>query len=186
MTVTGKGGVRVIILVEDQLLERFARKALEVLGCRTLRVVLGRPSTGQDSAKQWVDLKYPTEVKTCRQKSHQKGIALLVGTDADQQTVDQRSKALATALQEADLKPRGKDEKIVHWIPRWSIETWGLALTGQSADEKTRYKNTSQAKGIDWKAAAGAFVDDYGKPPADRVTSLPSILAAYRETDRFR
>jgi hypothetical protein len=97
----------------------------------------------------------------------------------------QRSGNLGQALSVAGLPPRGDDEQIVHWIPRWSIETWGLALTGQSANEKTRYKNTSQAKDIDWKEAASAFVEDYRKPPADRVISLPSLVAAYHETDRL-
>jgi len=185
VTVRGKRGVRVVILVEDQLLERFARKTIEGLGHKVLRVVLGCPSTGRDSVKQWVASKYTVEVKTFREKCYQQGIALLVGTDADEQTVDKRSGKLATALQDAELERRGDNEKIVHWIPRWSIETWGLALTGQSADEETRYKTTSQAKDIDWKAAASAFVEDYRRPPARRVTSLPSLVAAYDETNRL-
>ena len=182
-------GVRIAILAEDRLSERFARRVLMDLGYERheLRFITdGRPDSGQGSAKQWVDLKYPAEVKTCRQKSHQKGIALLIGTDADEQTVDQRSRALTTALQKADLKPRGKDERIVHWIPRWSIETWGLALTGRNADEETPFKNTAQAKGIDWKAAASAFVEGYGMHVrGDPIDCLPSLLAAYHETERL-
>jgi len=183
-----KRGTRITVLVEDELLDRFARRTLENLGYhpREIRVVPGYPRAGHGSAKNWVDNRYPQEAKTCRQKSDSQRVALLIGTEADQMTVAERSELLAAALSNARMEPRKRDEPIAHWIPRWSIETWGLALTGQSVNEETRYKNTAQAKGIDWKAVAGAFVEDYGKPPADRVASLPSILAAYRETDRFK
>jgi hypothetical protein len=185
---TKKRGARIRILVEDELLGRFARKTLESLRYhpREIRLVSGYPRTGQGSAKQWVDGKYPQEVKIYRQRKNSQNVALLVGTDADNLTVVQRSGNLGQALSVAGLPPRADEEQIVHWIPRWSIETWGIALTGQTVAEETPYKDTSQAKDIDWKAAASAFVEDYRKPPADRVTSLPSLVAAYDETDRLK
>jgi len=185
----GKGrGVRIAILAEDRLSERFARRVLMDLGYERheLRFVAdGRPDSGQGSAKQWIDQQYPVQVKTYRKEKNNQSIGLLIATDADNQTVQERSGALEKALRQASLQARADREKIAHWIPRWSVETWGIALTGGDATEEIRYKNTPQAKDIDWKAAASAFVEDYRKPPADRVTSLPSLVAAYHETDRL-
>lgn len=185
---TRRRGARITVLAEDELLDRFARKALENLGYHRSEIysVSGDPRAGRGSGTHWVESQYPHEVKTIREKIGSQRVALLVGTDADKNTVAKRSKFLASALTEAGLTARGNSETIAHWIPRRSIETWGLALTGQSADEETPYKSTSQAKNIDWEKAASTFVKDYrSHARGASVDRLPSLLAAYHETRRL-
>jgi len=185
--IMGKGrGVRIAILAEDLLLERFARRVLTELGYERRELRFVADGRGKGSAKQWIDQQYPVQVKTYRKEKNHQSVGLLVATDADEQTIQERSGALGKALQQASLQVRAGDERIAHWIPRRSIETWGIALTGGNADEETPYKKTPQTRDIDWKRAASAFVEDYHRPPPQRMASLPSLMAAYRETNRLK
>jgi len=181
-------GARVTVLVEDRRLDGFVTKTLKAMGYgrHEIYVEPGYPKKGTGSGKQWVERKYPNQVRIFRAKTGHQKVALLVGTDADQMTVETRADQLATTLD----RPRDNNELIAHWIPKWSIETWGLALTdtmaGEEISEDQSYKNTSQAGEIDWKKAATVFADAYRQhknEPDD--TNLPSLYAAYSETRRI-
>ena len=135
-----KKGVRIILLVEDEMIERFARRVLIALGyhARELRVV--PYPVGRGSGKQWIDQQYLVQVKIYRSQAYHQKIALLVGTDADELTVMNRHLTLAGALQVENLVPRSNQERIAIWIPRWNIETWILFLAGDQVDENENYK----------------------------------------------
>ena len=150
----GKRGVRVTLLVEDRMIERFARRVLVRLGFHDRELRIEPYPSGRGSAKQWVDKQYARLVRVHRSKSYQKGLAIVVGTDADELTLNQRSLQLAACLEAEKLDPRQAKESIVHWIPKWNIETWILALLGESIDEDQNYKDRVQSPPLDQVARA--------------------------------
>lgn len=116
-------GVRFLILVEDRKLERFVRECLYALGVHTREIRVVDYLEGRGSAKQRIDREYPVQVQAYRRRCSE-NIALIVGTDADEQTVQQRISRLGQVLRQAELEPRASDERIAIWVPRWHIETW--------------------------------------------------------------
>lgn len=178
-------GVRVAILVEDRLLERFVRRVLTELGfgLHELRVVPGYPH-GKGSGKQWVEQKYSAEVSAQRRVANHQKVALLVGTDADNLSVNVRACQLADALRTANEPAREAHERIVHWIPKWSVETWILYLLGEvKISEGKSYKGGLGGKTpSEWTAIARRFATDYRNQPPD---TPPSLAVAYTETRRI-
>jgi len=176
-------GVRVTLLVEDRSLERFAREVLRELGFHRGEVyVIGYPA-GCGSAKQWVEKRYPIEVRAYRRKVNSQQVALLVGTEADQQTVKHRLGNLASKLTDAGLAVRNDDERVALWVPKWNVETWILHLSGEAIDEEKNYKN--KVTKPDYRGVARAFVSDFRKSPSERSAALPSLEVAFEETRRL-
>jgi hypothetical protein len=138
---------------------------------------------GGKNAKQWVTQKYPDEVKAYRRYNYQQ-IGLLVGTEADEQTVSTRRELLARSLAEAGLLPREDRERIALWIPKWHVETWLLFLTGHDVTENERYKHRGSA--FNFHAASEKFVERFRQFPEEPgKSSLPSLKVAYQETKRL-
>jgi hypothetical protein len=176
-------GVRVTVLVEDQSLERFAREVLLELGFhRHEMYVIGYP-VGRGSAKQWVEKRYPIEVRAYRSKANAQQIALLVGTEADEQTVAHRFRYLASKLTDAGLADRNDDERVALWVPKWNVETWILYLSGEDVDEQANYR--TKLRNPDYHAVAEDFVSSFRKSPSERSAALPSLEVAFKETRRL-
>jgi len=176
-------GVRIVILVEDEDLERFARNVLRVFGFgrRELRVY---PFPVGANAKKWLTDRYPGQVGLYRQEANHQQVALLVGTDADEQTVQQRHNALAESLRQAALPPREEHERITLWIPKWHIETWILHLAGQEVSEDRSYKHA--VRDPEFAVAAEKFVEDFREFKRDpNGETLPSLKRAFQETKRL-
>jgi hypothetical protein len=181
---TGRG-VRFTVLVEDRALERFVRECLYALGVHNREIRIVPFPAGRGSAKRWIDREYPVQVQADRKRSFE-NIALVVGTDADEQTVQQRVLRLDNVLQEAGREAREPHERIAIWVPRWNIETWLLFLSGREVDESANYKG--QACDIDIKAAAREFVRRFRRfihdPGAENY--LSSLISAFEETRRIQ
>src|SRR5438874_2421683 len=120
-------GVRFTLLVEDRALARFVRDCLLEMGAHPREIRVLPFPVGRGSGKLWIDREYPIQVQAHRRRGFQ-NIALVVGTDADEQTVQQRAQQLADRLQEAGQGARTDQERVAIWIPRWNIETWLLFL----------------------------------------------------------
>jgi hypothetical protein len=178
-------GVRFTVLVEDRALERFIRECLYALGVHTREIRIVEYPAGRGSGKQWIDREYPVQVQAYRRRSAE-NIALIVGTDADDQTVQQRIQRLADVLQEAGREVRSPRERIAIWVPRWNIETWLLFLSGREVDEAANYKG--QAREVQIKAAAREFVRRYHQYIHDPGAKdhLPSLISAFDETKRIQ
>lgn len=177
-------GMRITVLVEDEALRRFAWQVL-VEGFRFARhnVYITKAPEGCN-AKQWIDHRYPDLVKAYRRKASHQEVGVLIGTDADEQTVAQRGRAMAERIVDAGMAVRGENERIVLWIPKWHIETWILALTGEAVDETTRYKRDPRPMKI--PEAAERFVGEFRRPKEERAAAtLPSLAVAYDETERL-
>lgn len=176
-----KQGMRIVAIVEDRQLERFVRRALEAFGFdrNTVRVREDYPRGGAGSGKQYVGDKYREEMVTFRRKSRE-NTGLILGTEADEQTVDERRQVLDAQAMPA----RGPDERVVYWIPKRHVETWGLHLTGHPADEDADYHN--KGKSIDWRAAGQGFREEYMEFKTGTTSVLPSLNEAYTETRRLK
>jgi len=176
-------GVRFTVLVEDKRLERFVRGCLIALGAHGREIRVVTYPVGKGSAKQWIDNQYPTEVKAHRRRDFE-NIARLVETDADEQTVQQRTRRLADALREAACDARGPGEPIAIRAPKWNIETWLLFSMGADVHEGVNYKD--QVGKVSYEAVAREFVERFrrwnGDPGADG--NLPSLVLAFEETKR--
>ncbi len=125
--------------------------------------------------EQWVRERYANEVAIYRKRAVRAATALVVALDADNGSVGRRIDQLQWALKSSEQAPRGPEERIVHLIPKWSIETWILRLSGVDVDEKTSYKRTHDDVDGQIKGAAANFVA-WSRPnsmvPAHRVQSL--------------
>jgi hypothetical protein len=179
-----KKGIRVVLLVEDRMLERFAFAVLNKLGCNSRKIRL-IPYPGGTNTKRWVTHKYPEEVKAYRREANnQPNLALLVGTEADELTVQKRCGDLAAALTAKEISPRNLNERIVLWIPKWHVETWILFLSGTNVNENEHYKN--RVKYPDLDSVGKEFVRLFREcQKGSVIDALPSLQTAFHETKRL-
>jgi hypothetical protein len=171
--------VKVVVLCEGIEDYDFARRALIRLGWNR-RLFEPRISPPGNNGKLFVTQSYPAELKAQRARQ---GVKLLVCTDADEHSVSERARQLATALQAVGEPPRRDGECVAHWIPRWHLETWVYLYTRGPIDEDTDYKR--QVSESDHQDAAIRFGDDLKRRSIAprRCASLERALA---ETDRIR
>ena len=93
-----KKGVRVQIVVEDEALERFSRETLLKFGFSRHELRVTPYPVGRGSAKDWVRQAVSNRGPSPASKAYQ-DLGIVVGTDADELTNNQRVNRLATALQ---------------------------------------------------------------------------------------
>ncbi|MBN2581239.1 MAG: hypothetical protein JXB10_19815 [Pirellulales bacterium] len=178
-----KRGIRFSILVEDQVLSKYVCSVLLKFGYSThkMRVRICRKG---ENAKLWVTQQYPEEVKAYRQRARE-NYNLLVGTDADELTVQERFDALAASLINQNVEHRESEERIVIWIPKWHIETWIRYLSGDhEVNENQKYhldvdRVNFQSVGDQYYRRYQEFKDDPNQ------ATLPSLKRSFQETDRL-
>ena len=178
--------VRLTLLVEDRRHERFTRMVCKQLGFDPRKMIVAPYLVGRGSAKQRVTQTIPVFVRQHRSRSgHQKDIALLVVTDADELEVAARRNQLDDALNAAGITPRAADERIVLWIPKWHIETWLKHFAGEVVVEAEPYSyKASPQKERD---GADGFFREYQpwKTDPQKLATLPSLKEAYKESERL-
>ena len=134
-------GCHAVILAEDQRQQRFVRKYLYRIGYHEHDIRPAPISAGRGSGEQRVRQSYASAVAAHRQRATYAQTTLIVIIDADNGDVLRRQRQLDQALRAWGLAPRGPDERIVHLIPKWSIETWILCLNGRAVDENVTYRH---------------------------------------------
>lgn len=128
--------INIVLLCEDKQLSAFSRRFLKKRGLTRSLTEVPRPHEKQGgSRKQWVAEEYPKQLRAIRQRN---GAALIVCTDADEQTVAQRITDLNNACEKVGIAPRTDDDPIVMVIPKWNIETWLSYLEGEAFDENQK------------------------------------------------
>lgn len=131
--------VHTVILCEDLQLECFVRRFLIKRGWERRQIFsVPLPANG-GAGYSWVLKKLPDELKAYRSRNAHAETCLIVGLDADNETIDERIDRLRRACKEADLEFRRADERIALAIPRRNIETWLEYLRGRNVDEVTVY-----------------------------------------------
>ena len=183
-------GIRFLILVEDDALERFVRQVLLVFGFQPRDIRIKRPyGTGRGSAKAWVTRNYPEEVRIYRAKaSSQENIAIVIGTDADNMTVKNRTEELDAALVSSGFPRRQPAEKILLIIPKWNIETWLVNLNSIYVDEdRDDYKKDPAIRNVDYAEVAKVFVARYRSLRQGNVDAVTpsSMILTFEEMKRF-
>jgi hypothetical protein len=170
---------QVVVLVEDERQQRFVRRYLYRLGFSTHDIRFEPVPSGRGSGAQWVLTRYARAVQAYRNRSARAQTALAVAIDADNGSVDRRRQ------QFHDRAARINGDKIAHLIPKWSIQTWVLCLSGESVDEDQSYR---RAPGIDERisGAAETFFD-WSRPnamlPPHRTPSLQDAIPEVRRLD---
>lgn len=162
------------------MLDRFCRATLQELGFHRREIRIEMAPSGKGSGKRWVTDRYPREVATIRQKRHQR-LAVLVGTDVDELSVRERHNQLSQALAEYGQAERDSGEAIALWLPKWSIETWLLQLTGTDTDESENKKGNVARP--DFATAAKEFAFQFrNRSHVSQKPTLPSLEDAFAET----
>jgi hypothetical protein len=111
-------------------------------------------------------------------------VALVVVIDADNGTVADHQVEFRRELEAAKLDARSDGERIVHLIPKWSIETWILCLNGKIVTEDISYRSV-RIGAAEIPSAAVSFCSwsrPSATPPVDWV---PSLTAAVPEVRRL-
>lgn len=178
-------GVQAIVLCEDLQSWVFARRMLMAMGYDDRKVRLSRyryPAKGHGSGEQHVRERYPDELRAYRPRAARTKTTLVVFTDADKRTVQQRRKTLDDTLEKEGLAPRGPDERVALLVPKWEIETWiHFFLDGAEVDENIKYPKYEDHE-ADAAPAAEAFGQHarQGTTPAKAPPSLTTGLVEAR------
>lgn len=185
----------IVILAEDQSGARFVEAFLRNRGATSRAIRTRVAPEGRGSGKQWVTTQYPVEVTEHRRRAPHTWKALIVCTDADELSVNDRLEQLARALEqnrndrdEPDpIEPRRPSERIVLLVPRWEIETWALHLnTGEAVIEDEQVTAWDPNRSRAECRAAGECWDAH-RPPTGPMPHCcpPSLIRADSERARL-
>lgn len=170
----------VLVLVEDQRHQRFVRHFLYDKGFTRHDIRMEALPSGSGCGEQWIRERYPRAVRAYRQRSAKAKSALVVAIDADTDSTERRHRQLREVLTQDGQPERRTEEAIVQLIPKRSIETWILFLSGRNVDEDTDYCHDPTVDRV-IAGAAHAFLD---LSRANR-SSPPSLSAAVKEAERL-
>ena len=176
-------GCRLVVIPEDKLSSTFAMKTLKNFGYEKRDVRIIPVPAGKGAGEQHIRKRYVEEVNTYRKNRNHQNIGILAVIDADNKSVDERSRQLDGELKSKNQAGRTGNERIALWIPERHIETWLVHLCGGDVDEETETKTLRPS--VDVKQAAEVFKRLFDKQKRETVDTLPSIQTALQETTRI-
>lgn len=135
--------VGVVILSEDTQSECFIRRFLHRHGWDRRQIRAETLPRGQGSGEQWVREKFIKELKAYRSRTSRAATCLIVASDADDKTVDERIQTFRNMCAEEGVAFRNEGERVAFIIPRRNIETWLAYLRGEAVDEIQSYPKYS-------------------------------------------
>jgi hypothetical protein len=135
-----RDAVGVVILSEDTQLECFIRRFLLKRNFDSRQIRTETLPQGRGSGEQWVREKFLNELKAYRSRSSRAATCLIVASDADEKTVEERIQTFEKMCTETGMAFRDQGERVAFIIPRRNIETWLAYLRGESVDEVKRYR----------------------------------------------
>ena len=165
-------GVRITLLCEDSQTDAFVRRFLRRrnFGSRDVRT-LPLPK-GRQSGEQWVRRRYPAELRAVRGRQ---GAYLIVVTDADDRSTNDRRAQLGAACAEQGVPLRTGADPVLLIVPRRNIETWLAYLdAGEPVDEQVKYPRLKRERDCDrhanelFRMCRGARQLDEAAPPSLR------------------
>jgi hypothetical protein len=131
--------VLTIILSEDLQLRCFIRRFLLKRGWHARHIREISLPVGGGAGVRWVREKLPDELKAYRSRNARAATSLVVGCDADDQTVENRIQSLKDACTAAGVPFRNDAERVAFAIPKRNIETWLAYLRGTIVNENDAY-----------------------------------------------
>ena len=128
------------ILCEDKQMQGFMIQFLrhQNINRHHIRVVSGPGGLG--SGEEFVRKQLSAELRELQRKNYRR-IALIVFTDADNCTVEERTGFLQREVPEQTLS---KTKDLLIWIPKRHVETWIAFLRGDSdVNEEKNYRHST-------------------------------------------
>lgn len=175
-------GVRITLLCEDSQTDSFVRRFLRRRNFRGRDVRTLPLPEGRQSGEQWVRERYPAELRTIRGR---RGAWLIVVTDADDHSTNDRRGQLDAACQERNVPARTDADPVILIVPRRNIETWLAYLdAGKPVDEDKTYPRLRRARDCD-RHAGTLFSMCRGARQLD-AAAPPSLRKACEEYGRLR
>ena len=178
--------LRGTVLVEDPRTERFVRELLLHLGFERHKLRFLPAPKGKGDAKAWIRApsQYPSEVRKVRQRRFQQ-VFLITVMDGDNADPVRRKGELDGCLRAQGMDPRQADERIALPVPTWSIETWLLALLGESVDETTSQKRVFERRYPGKERSALREAAQAWRVRAGGIPSVPSLADSRIEMRRL-
>lgn len=127
---------RITLLCEDSQTDSFVRRFLKRRNFSGRDITTAPLPAGSQSGEQWVRERYPSELRAIRGRQ---GAYLVVVTDADAGSTDDRRAELDAECERQGVPRRDDDDPVLVVVPRRSIETWLHYLGGQPVDELKHY-----------------------------------------------
>lgn len=174
-------GVRIVLLCEDSQTDSFVRRFLKHRNFRARDIKTLPIPQGGGSGEQWVRTRYPKELRAIRQRQD---AYLVVVTDADVHSTQDRRTQLDEECTDKNVAVRTVDDPVIMAVPRRNIETWFAYLDGREVDEVIAYPKLARERDCDPHAQrlhAMCHVEQRLAEP-----SPPSLAEACREYARLR
>lgn len=134
--------IRFIILGEGMRDYYFAKAFLEsALGKRKVECYRSQTVPGAGSGEQRVREFFPHELAARRKRPKDEQYWLVVVTDGDRFSPDQRRSQLGKEAEGYNQAPPGAEEKVAVIVPCRNIESWFQWIETAEIDEITDYKN---------------------------------------------
>ncbi len=182
----------VVILCEDVAQQNFTRRLVQRRGYSNRDIYMEALPVGKGAGDRHVLRHYPKHVESVRRESAYRRRCLVVAIDADRYTVDQRYQQLDRALSECEdlredrRRPRGSQEPIAVFMPKWHMETWiDYLLDGGPVSEEEQSQRHGKVELRQCREAADRFFELARKDsvPAD---CPPSLARGLDELPRIR
>jgi hypothetical protein len=176
--------VHTIILCEDLQLRCFIRRILIKRGWHPGQIHEVNLPTGGGAGVSWVKAKLPDELKAFRSRNALAETCLVVGCDADNETVEGRLQRLRDACVAADVPFRTPNERIVFALPKRNIETWLAYLRGENVNENDVYPKYHYES--DCRGQVTHLNKMCQNQRLEPTPPLPSLVLACDEFNRIR
>ena len=141
--------VLAVVLCEDTQTECFIRRFLVKRDWNRRQIRTETLPAGKGSGLVWVREKFVKELKAYRSRSTRAATCLIVASDADDKTVEERIQTFKNACVEASVPFRKEGERVIFVIPRRNLETWLAYLRDQAVNEVdtySKYDNESDCR----------------------------------------
>ena len=135
-----RDAVGVVILSEDTQTECFIRRFPRKRSYDSRQIRTETLPKGGGSGEQWVRQKFINELKAYRSRSSRAATCLIVASDADDKTVEDRIQTFRDMCAETGMAFRNEGEHVAFIIPRRNIETWLAYLRGEAVNEAQSYR----------------------------------------------
>ena len=170
------------ILCEDAQSRSFINATLSDQGISARKVFCNSIPCGKGCGEVAVRRGFPKEIRRLKATSYNKQV-LIVCTDADKYTIDERKAFLDKEVISQGLKWDKQQDPIMIWIPKRQIETWIHALNQEDVDENMVFPHLG--KPVSCKKQAKKFSQYCQNLIELEPPALDSIIESKNEYNRI-
>ncbi len=129
------------VLCEDAQSKSFLLSFLDEQGINKRKIRVNMSPAGQKCGSDYVRQQYPFEIRLLLSKKHLK-LALIVCTDADMLTVEERIKFVESNI--GSIIFNRNQEFVIIWVPKHQIENWIHFFREGRIDEAIDYRHSGK------------------------------------------